>query len=58
MEPAPPLENKRKMLRGELYYANTPELSAERARCNAALRAFNAAEGIVSRRETVRLWRE
>ena len=58
MEPVTHAENKRKMLRGELYYANTPEMSAERARCNAALRAFNAAEGIASRREMVRLWRE
>lgn len=56
---APPLsENKQKMQRGELYYAFTPELEAERARCKAALRAYNAAAGVASRRETVRLWRE
>jgi hypothetical protein len=56
---APPLsENKRKMASGELYYAFTPELGAERARCKAAVRAYNAAVGLVSRREAVRLWRE
>ena len=55
----PPLsENKQRMMRGELYYCFTPELGAERARCKAALRAFNAAAGDASRRETVRLWRE
>lgn len=46
------------MARGELYYAFTPELEAERARCKAAVRAYNAAAGSVSRRESVRLWRE
>lgn len=51
-------ENKQKMVRGELYYAFTPELEAERARCKEALRAYNAAAGKASRRETVRLWRE
>lgn len=51
-------ENKQKMARGELYYAFTPELAAERARCKTALRAYNAAVDTVSRRETVRLWRE
>lgn len=51
-------ENKQKMARGELYHAFTPELEAERARCKGALRAYNAAAGTASRRETVRLWRE
>ncbi|EXJ94031.1 hypothetical protein A1O1_02424 [Capronia coronata CBS 617.96] len=56
---APPLsENKQKMARGELYYAFTPELLAERARCKAALRTYNTDAGTVSRRETVRLWRD
>ena len=56
---APPLsENKKKMARGELYHAFTPELAAERAKCKVALRAYNAAAGVASRRETVRLWRE
>ncbi|KAJ5155195.1 acetyltransferase [Penicillium capsulatum] len=51
-------ENKQRMARGELYHAFTPELEAERARCKVALRAYNAAVGNASRRETVRLWRE
>lgn len=56
---APPLsENKQKMARGELYHAFTPELMADRARGKAAMRRYNAAVGEVSRRETVRLWRE
>ncbi|KAK9236700.1 trimeric LpxA-like protein [Lipomyces kononenkoae] len=56
---APPLsDNKQKMARGELYHAFTPELIAERARCKAALLAYNASIGVASRRETVRLWRE
>lgn len=56
---APPLsENKQKMARGELYHAFTPELAAERTRCKAAMRVYNAAAGEASRRETVRLWRQ
>ncbi|UNI22004.1 hypothetical protein JDV02_007934 [Purpureocillium takamizusanense] len=51
-------ENKRKMARGELYHALTPELVAERTRCKTALRAYNALAGVAPRRELVRLWRE
>ncbi|KAJ5709999.1 acetyltransferase [Penicillium malachiteum] len=51
-------KNKQKMARGELYHAFTPELVAERARCKTALLAYNAAVGVESRRELVRLWRE
>ncbi|KFA61896.1 hypothetical protein S40285_06562 [Stachybotrys chlorohalonatus IBT 40285] len=59
MADMPVSENKQKMARGELYHAFTPELVAERARCKAALRVFNAqAGGAASRRENVRLWRE
>jgi hypothetical protein len=43
-------DNKEKMLRGELYYAFTPELVAERRQCEHACARFNAA-GEVSRRE-------
>ena len=50
-------ENKQKMLRGELYYAFTPELTAERARCNQACEAYNNA-GHVSRRKLTELFRE
>jgi hypothetical protein len=45
------------MLRGELYYAFTPELIAERRRCANACRRFNDA-GEVSRRRLVEHWRE
>ena len=50
-------ENKQNMMRGDLYIAFTPELVKDRAKCKAALRAYNAAEGR-SRRETVHLWRQ
>jgi hypothetical protein len=53
-----PSENKQRMLRGDMYIAFTPELGADRDRCKKALRAFNAASGVSSRRELVRLWRE
>ena len=52
-------ENKQRMLAGELYHAFTPELVAERARCRAALRTYNAAAGTdAPRRELVRQWQE
>lgn len=54
----PHSENVKRMAEGELYYAFTPELGAVRAKCKAAMHAFNAAAGVASRRETVRLWRE
>ncbi|KAF7552554.1 hypothetical protein G7046_g7381 [Stylonectria norvegica] len=53
-----PSENKVKMLRGEVYYAMTPELAVDRAKCKVALRAFNTSAGAASRRESVRLFRE
>ncbi len=49
-------ENKQRMLRGEMYYAITPELNAERKRCLAACTRFNNA-GDVSPRQLVELWR-
>jgi hypothetical protein len=49
--------NKQRMLRGELYHAFTPELTAERARCRQACRRFNDA-GDVPRRSLVELYRE
>lgn len=52
-----PVENKAKALRGELYYAFTPELLEERRRCQAAVQRFNDARN-ASRREFVRLFRE
>lgn len=50
-------ENKQKMLRGELYYAFTPELSAARERCQHACADYNNA-GRVSRRRKVEMLRE
>jgi hypothetical protein len=50
-------ENKRKMRAGELYYAFTPDLVAERRRCELACERFNTA-GDVPRRRRVELWRE
>ncbi len=52
-----PDTEKDKMLRGELYRAFTPELTAERARCRAACTRFNNA-GEVSRRRLLELWKE
>ncbi|EAW06342.1 sugar O-acetyltransferase [Aspergillus clavatus NRRL 1] len=46
-----------KMLRGELYYAYTPELTAARMRCKHACNRFNNA-GEVSRRRLVELWKD
>ncbi|KAK8253404.1 hypothetical protein IWZ00DRAFT_188300 [Phyllosticta capitalensis] len=51
------VENKGKMLRGELYYAFTPKLTAERQRCQHACKRYNNA-GEVSRRKLVELWRD
>ena len=48
---------KDKMLRGELYHAFTPELTAARKQCFDACRRFNNA-GEVSRRRLVELWKE
>ncbi|OAA58600.1 galactoside O-acetyltransferase [Niveomyces insectorum RCEF 264] len=49
-------ENRRRMERGELYYAFTPDLVAERRQCAAASLAFNNASPLSSRRELVELW--
>ena len=51
------VENKRKMLRGELYHAFSPELVAARTRCQYACRRY-ANAGEVPRRRLVELWRE
>lgn len=50
-------ENRRRMEKGELYSAFTPDLIADRKRCKSACDRFNAA-GDVSRRELVELWKE
>ncbi|KAB2569009.1 hypothetical protein BFW01_g8436 [Lasiodiplodia theobromae] len=51
------VENRRKMARGELYHAFTPELTAARARCQAACKRYTNA-GEVPRRRLVELWRD
>ncbi|KAK1992056.1 galactoside O-acetyltransferase [Colletotrichum falcatum] len=43
-------QNKARMAAGELYYAFTPDLTADRRRCSAACAKFNRADA-VSRRE-------
>jgi hypothetical protein len=50
-------ENEARMLRGELYHAFMPELTAKRKRCHHACHRFNIA-GEASRRRLVELWRE
>ncbi|EUC35748.1 hypothetical protein COCVIDRAFT_19137 [Bipolaris victoriae FI3] len=50
-------ENKKRMARGELYHAFTPELVAERARCKHAWTRYNNA-GDVPRRKLTELFRD
>jgi len=57
MEPIDEVENEKRMLRGELYYAFLPNLIAKRNRCHHACHRFNI-EGEASRRKLVELWRE
>lgn len=53
-----PAENRRRMEAGELYFASTPDLLADRKRCTAATQRFNNASGDTSRRRLVELWKE
>lgn len=53
-----PIENKQRMLRGELYHAFTPELTAARERCRLACARFNNAGHDVGRRKLTELFRE
>ncbi|GAB7364354.1 hypothetical protein MBLNU230_g4897t1 [Neophaeotheca triangularis] len=48
-------ENQTRALRGDLYYAFTPELIAARRRCNKAVQAYNNA-GELPRRQQIELW--
>lgn len=50
-------ENTARSLRGELYYAFTPELIKARRRCAIACTKYNN-EGLTSRRRQAELWRE
>ncbi len=49
--------NRQHMERGELYYAFTPDLVADRRRCKTASDRFNAAPAEESRRTMVELWK-
>lgn len=51
-------ENEARMLRGELYHAFRPELTAKRDRAHLACHRFNKIGGEASRRKLVELWRE
>jgi hypothetical protein len=55
-------ENLARMQRGELYYAFTPALIAQRERCKNALNRFNQATiggaTRATRRKRIELWRE
>jgi acetyltransferase-like isoleucine patch superfamily enzyme len=50
-------ENEERMLKGELYHAFLPGLTAKRNRCHHACHRFNQA-GEASRRELVKLWQD
>lgn len=52
-----PVENRRRMEAGELYYCFTPELIAERRRAFLAYTRFNKADD-VPRRESLELLKE
>lgn len=49
-------ENTARALRGELYYAFTPELIKVRRRCNIACTKYNS-EDFTSRRKQIELWK-
>ncbi|EDU42744.1 WbbJ Acetyltransferase isoleucine patch superfamily [Pyrenophora tritici-repentis] len=53
-----PIENKKRMLCGELYYAFTPDLAAERERCRLACGRFNSADRHLGRRKLTELFRD
>ncbi|KAH6604209.1 WbbJ Acetyltransferase (isoleucine patch superfamily) [Trichoderma cornu-damae] len=55
--PIDPAENRRRMARGELYWAFTPDLIQDRKRCARACRRLNTAEE-ATRRELVEMWKE
>ncbi|KAK4152183.1 acetyltransferase [Chaetomidium leptoderma] len=52
-------ENRRRMLAGELYYAFTPDLSADRSRSKVACNTFNAQDASgAPRRQLVELFKD
>lgn len=52
-----PIENLERMKAGEMYYAFTPDLMADRRRCKQALTRYNKAQDI-SRREELEMLNE
>ncbi|KAK3290194.1 acetyltransferase-like protein [Chaetomium fimeti] len=53
------VENRRRMLAGELYYAFTPDLIADRLRCKVACNAYNIQDAAgAPRRKLVELWKD
>lgn len=50
-------ENRKRMLRGDLYYAFTPDLAQDRKECVRAVRKLNTAVE-PTRREMIEIWRE
>ncbi|KAH9429782.1 hypothetical protein MCOR02_009517 [Pyricularia oryzae] len=58
-QPIDPVENRRRMAAGELYYSFTPELIADRQKCQVARDKYNeVSKEKVSRRELVQLLNE
>ena len=53
-------ENEARMLKGELYHAFTPELTAKRKKYQRACHTFNQAKSNeeASRRKLVELWKK
>lgn len=51
-------ENIRHMRSGDLYYAFTPDLIADRKRCSIALDVFNKAGSDMTRREQIELFKK
>ncbi|KAK1752841.1 galactoside O-acetyltransferase [Echria macrotheca] len=53
------VENRKRMLAGELYYSFTPDLVADRRRCKAACLEYNtySTSGVASRRQVVEAWK-
>jgi hypothetical protein len=51
------VENRKRMLRGDLYYAFTPDLAQDRKECVRAVRKLNTAVE-PTRREQVEFWKE
>ncbi|CAK7215638.1 hypothetical protein SBRCBS47491_002548 [Sporothrix bragantina] len=51
-------ENKRRLESGELYFAFTPDLVADRRRCAQACHLFNQAPRDSPRRDLVELWKK